>query len=179
MKYWDYTLRGRSLGEGWAKILITEDGRFHAISDYGNFAYWWTSIGEGRTILEFVHGICDDPYYICQKLKPERVLIAAASFKALLEEVIARRKDDWSQEKARSAWDLIKYYAVENDWQGYVEDGETHLHFEAPWEYAVSDYTSDIQAFAKYVMPALAPLLLKDIPAARRRLKLKAKPAVK
>lgn len=163
MKYWDYSVKGHNRLEGWAKILITEDGRFHAISDYGNFSYWWTCIGEGRTILEFVHGICDDPYYICQKLKPTKERDDAKSFKSLKDQILAdRRTKSLSAEDALEKWLYLKDF---DSWEDFLRDDFTYDHFK-DWdlhEFEVREYCSDIRAFAKHVMPALALLLQKDI----------------
>lgn len=54
-----YTIRTPS--RAWARIWITDDGCFTAISDHGNHGYWWGSPGgEFRRFLTH----CDDSYLI-------------------------------------------------------------------------------------------------------------------
>lgn len=59
-----YTLKtpeGQWLGD----IVITEDGRYFSITDWGNFSYIWNSIGD-RSFKEFLLGINID--YFASKM---------------------------------------------------------------------------------------------------------------
>jgi hypothetical protein len=52
------TLR-KDNGAWLAQVVITSDGMFSAVSDYGNFAFSWRSIGD-RTFEDFLIGLGED-----------------------------------------------------------------------------------------------------------------------
>lgn len=52
------TLR-KDNGAWLAQVVLTSDGMFAAVSDYGNFAFSWRSIGD-RTIEEFLMRLGED-----------------------------------------------------------------------------------------------------------------------
>jgi hypothetical protein len=51
-KTWSYFLR-RANNSWLAEVVLVENGMFAAVSDYGNFAYYWTGMGS-KEIREFV-----------------------------------------------------------------------------------------------------------------------------
>ncbi len=63
-----YTLRdekGRWLGQ----IVLTSDGMFSSVTDYGNFSFAWRSFGEERTIKGFENFIRNlDVGYFASKM---------------------------------------------------------------------------------------------------------------
>ncbi len=168
MKYWDYVIPNEpETGEGWGKVLIAEDGRFHAISDHGNYANWWTHIGD-QSILEFIHRLANSPDYVCSKLKPEKRVDAAASIESIQAYIIQLRKDaEIDSSVARAMWEHVTQFS--DDWEGLLRDEYTPEYLETPWEFAVTKYDADVWAFATRLMPRLAALIEKDLPAARRR----------
>jgi hypothetical protein len=52
------TLRGDN-DEWLAQVVLTSDGMFSAVSEYGNFSFSWRSIGS-RTFEEFIIGLGQD-----------------------------------------------------------------------------------------------------------------------
>jgi len=64
---WSYTLRTE--GGGWlAQVVLTSDGMFSAVSDWGNFSYAWRAFGqkEGRDFRDFILALGVD--YFGQKM---------------------------------------------------------------------------------------------------------------
>ncbi|HXP52149.1 MAG TPA: hypothetical protein VN922_19490 [Bacteroidia bacterium] len=47
----------RTENDGWlAQVVLTNDGMFSSVSDYGNFSYAWCAYGEGD-FREFIAGL--------------------------------------------------------------------------------------------------------------------------
>lgn len=58
-----YTLRGEK-GEWLGQVVLTSDGMFASVTDYGNLSYTWTSFGS-----DFRGFICSiDTYYFAKKM---------------------------------------------------------------------------------------------------------------
>ena len=53
-------------GSGWALVTIGSDGSFAAVSDWGNFAFWWQAMG--CDCRAFIAGAADDQGYFVLKL---------------------------------------------------------------------------------------------------------------
>ena len=47
-------------GDWLAQIVLTEDGMFAAVSEWGNFAFAWRGIATHLTFKEFLSGIDED-----------------------------------------------------------------------------------------------------------------------
>jgi len=65
-----YVLPSVNSLEGWGIFVIASDGYFSSVSDYGNYAFRWTAIGEGRDFREFLAQIGSD--YLLGKISPGR-----------------------------------------------------------------------------------------------------------
>ena len=63
---WQYRIPSEN-GEGWAIAVLGSDGFFGVVSDYGNYAYLWSSTGM-RDFRDFFCGIDGD--YVRGKLDP-------------------------------------------------------------------------------------------------------------
>jgi hypothetical protein len=168
LKVWQYHVASTGLGEGWAEILIREDGFFAAVSDFGNYAFWWRSTGT-KDVREFFLRSERDWDYFARKLGPEEHVDARASFESLFEEVLKERsKKELTKEDARDRYAHLKYYASDDDWEGFLRDAETFQYWAEPWYYTVSSLDSDVINFAKRTMPRLAALITAEIEKEKR-----------
>lgn len=148
-KVWQYDMPNHKPGEGWAKVMLREDGFFSAVSDYGNYSYMWFAHGEDDFRKFFLRVDWD---YIVRKLNPERITNSVESFKnvknALLE---LRRAGGMSKEKAREALEHIQQFNG-RDWDEFVRDPDTYDYFPEAWEFTVTEYHADVVAFAKIIV---------------------------
>lgn len=114
-------------GEGWAVVVMGSDGYFSTVSDYGNYAYWWSHHGmdDFRKFVVRCHGD-----YVRSKLDCSTVLDLERTERALKHAICEARRsapgverkrpgrglDKW---EAREAWDRAGSVSNElelNDW---------------------------------------------------------------
>lgn len=151
MKTWRYYILPKN-GEGWAQIVLREDGFFAAVTDFGNYAYQWTHFG-CRDFREFFLDVEDEWDYFVKKLHPETTVDDTASFtrlkKALFEQ---RREGSLTAEQAREAYDGLRLYS---DWEEYLQSTTCAEHFEEPWDYTVRVPDPQTKRFVLEVMTQL------------------------
>src|ERR1051325_1923082 len=136
MKTWNYRLPNDKPGEGWAHIILTENGVFTAVSDWGNYTHWWNHTGT-KDFREFFLSAERDWQYFAHKLRPEKILNEEASFKRAREEVLRqRRTKDLSAEQAEAVWGAISYH---DSWAAFLESIECEEAFDAAYEFSVYD----------------------------------------
>lgn len=51
-----YTLRGEH-GEWLGQVVLTQDGMFASVTDYGNLSYAWRAYGENKDFREFIDSL--------------------------------------------------------------------------------------------------------------------------
>ncbi len=106
-----YAIRVRKPYSTWADITIEEwdeGGSFKCISDFGNFVYAWTSIGD-RCLRKFLMGLNFD--YFMRKTRGKFEEFAfKETIKNMLNDVITMRREERSltEETARQLWNQIK-----------------------------------------------------------------------
>lgn len=130
--------------EGWAIVLLTSDGVFTAVSDWGNYAFVWSSFG-GRDFREFLLSAEKDTDYFIKKLQhggdgPGDVYDGEGTARSLRQLICRlRRSRDLSAVQAREDWDLIDHREV--------EDSDYHF-----WRFLedTSLDTSDLHEFIHY-----------------------------
>jgi hypothetical protein len=167
MKTWHYSLPNDRPGEGWAKITISENGMFSAVSDWGNYAFLWTHTGY-KDVREFFLSAERDWQYFANKLRPEKILNEEASFKQVREEILRqRRTKDLTTKQARDAWDALSYY---DTWTAYLESSECTQAFDEAWSYSVYNLHPDVVGFCKRVLPRLAERLAAELSGDRPQL---------
>lgn len=163
MKVWNYTLKSEGVGEGWALVMMREDGFFATISDYGNYAYLWSSIGTDD-FRKFILSL--DGAYLARKLKPESHVDADESFKNVAEDLKSRVKDgSLSKDQAKKARQVLARHSSDGDWEGFLRDQDAHQYFEEPWGFAISTLDSDVLSYAEKVLPRLKVVIQKDLEA--------------
>jgi len=152
LKVWQYTIPSAK-GEGWAYVMIREDGFFATVSDYGNYAYIWSSTGT-KDVREFFLAMRRDWDYFAKKLKPELRTNTEQSFTALREWLT----ENLSPTDLEAALMLVEEHESD-DWDGLMRDDEFREFCEEPWEHSVKELCPDVVAYATKIMPKLAALI--------------------
>lgn len=181
-----YDLPNASPGEGWAVITVHEDGIFQAVSDYGNYGYWWGSHG-CRDFREFLcrrSYSCPDgeaDYYFVSKLgrgdkydgeatlkKIKRFIIEArtkahrsGAFSKRPRNLLEWRGDPlaWTWDRARIEWGLLAEHSnLEHEHDYYLWNQATDIECYDNGFYTTSP-SPQVLAFVTKVMPRLAKLL--------------------
>lgn len=165
---WTYWLPSEK-GEGYAWIVLDSEGRFMTISDWGNYAYWWSP--NSTDTSDFRHWVRDHlcgPYfdYLVGKLGMDRgrVLKVEESVKRIKDEVCkTRRTGGLTKEEARDEWDLIDGAHDE----GALYNWHTETKLQDAFELPVHDYPTQLYCFAEKVMPRLKALLDAELASAQ------------
>lgn len=106
-----YKIRIKKPFNGWASITIREwpnGGSFDCQSDYGNYSYSWSSIGD-RTLREFLWSL--DYHYFMGKTRGGygQIFSLEKSLAELRAEIIRQRKArDLGRNDARECWAIVK-----------------------------------------------------------------------
>lgn len=119
--YWYYLPGNESWGGGYAMIVIGENGYFSAVSDYGNYAYYWSHPGV-KDFREFFRGE-DQWHYMLTKLCPKPwPYDGEETVKRIRERILAsRRERAWDAVRARTEWERVEDCAVEESQIGFHE----------------------------------------------------------
>lgn len=155
-----YNVRGPD-GEWLAMVVISDDGFFSTVSDYGTYAYFWSD-AEG-CFREFLSRLGSD-YYL-SKFGVREEYDGAETLKFVKRSIIEQRSDGGlSRDGAREEWNLLG----ENDgldqrdnfvlWCQATQLGDAH-------EYACSSMPGDACRFAQYVWPAFVAMLRTELAA--------------
>ncbi len=161
MKTWHYSFPNDKPGEGWAHITLSENGMFAAVSDFGNYAFLWSHTGK-EDIREFFLDAKREWQYFAGKLKPEKVLNEAESWKRIKTELLERRRaGDVTREEAREAWDEMELYS--SSWNEYLDSSSCNKVFDEAWDFSVYELQADVVAFCTRVLPRLADTLRAEL----------------
>ncbi len=145
-----------------ARVVISDDGYFSTVSDYGNYAFWWA-----HAEMEFRTFLCQlEPDYLCSKIAPGRVYYGHETEKNVRRAILdARRRMSISKEDAREEWDLVGEVDLS------AAEGFTlwYQDTKLPDAYELSSYGTEPQAvaFAERVWPALRAALQAEMAAER------------
>lgn len=164
VRMWHFQLRPKVKDHPfmWGEFVIVSTGMFAAVSDYGNYAYAWRSIG-GADIRKFLLGMKDSPHYFMNKFDPEEIEDWDRSAKLMKDAIIKRRRRDpnYGRERARREW---KGVCCSDSAQELVTehlDGE-YYHFLL--EYTRRRLSYQVEAFVKDLcIPHLLPELEKSL----------------
>lgn len=147
--------------EGWAIIVIGDDGFFSAVSDYGNYAFRWTAFGKSfKDFLIDAHKGWD---YFASKLSSTEYS-SRKTYQAIKEHILEYRKNGTiGREEAREEWDLLHDSndvrdGNELDFSNWVQ--ETKI--EDAWEFYATDYPSDVKNFTQKTLKRLSDVLVKE-----------------
>ena len=120
----------------WARLLMEEStGRVVIVSDYGDWSYCWTSIGE-RSLAEFLHGL--NSQYMGEKLLGSglRSHDDDSTIKGLRNLIVEYRKDGvLTKEEAAAEWEYVKQY--EDGWGDFRWWCDQTEFFDCPYDYSI------------------------------------------
>jgi hypothetical protein len=166
----DYSIPSERSGEGWALIVVnTDNGFFATVSDWGNYAYIWSS--PGCEFRKFLMGL--NPDYLCSKLmhgrKDAREYDSDAIRLEVMKELDERAKS--YRERNRKFWPR---YAEEKRNAEERLSGDNVHDFEAwcsetvldePWRYHLTRFNQQCMAFCTKVWPRFKKLLEEELAA--------------
>ncbi|MCC2473549.1 hypothetical protein LKL98_21245 [Bacillus pacificus] len=120
-------------GEGWGVFLLDQSGVFTAVTDFGNFAHWF-SLRENESIGEFL--LSRRPDQILCKIANEDVVDIKETIKYIKENLLNdRREGRFTEAYARAEWKLIE--ELQEDLEEYSNDvafqywyDKTHIQFD-------------------------------------------------
>ncbi len=151
-------------GEGWAEVVLTEDGFFAAVSDYGNYAYHWTSMGVGDLRLFLLD--CDGDY-IRRKLDPSMVFNAERTVKNCRNVVGAayrhagNPRGTMDKEAVQDALESLKDVDSEYDFVHWLDDYARF--FDDYYDLESRRPPDEIMYFVKLVLPRLQEAIRSEL----------------
>lgn len=146
-------------GQGWGRFILTSDGFFSCVTDYGNYSYWWSSVGE-QDFRAFVAGLARDAYYVCSKLcQHPYPYNGEATCAAIKHHIIeARKHGHMTAEDAREEFDLLRDNEDVSD-VACLTRWYDKTRIEDASELVVHDPPAQTVAFVHKMLPRLAEVL--------------------
>lgn len=156
-------------GEGWAWIVVSSTGYFSAVSDLGNYAFFWTHHGcqDFRQFLYNAHKSWD---YFASKLSygpgnKHKEYDGTATYEMVKNHILEYRRmggspnrlrflNGWDKEKAREEWDLLEEcekLATEGDWDHWMRNTK----ISDAWEYRCERWPGGLERFCKETLKRL------------------------
>ena len=155
-----YDIRShRALHSGWAIIVLdTSIGYFSTVSDYGNYAYAWSSPG-----IEFRRFItqCEDDYLLGKLLsgRRDREVYDPDATKKAVADALEHEKDSWSHyAEEMERFESCSFSDKEDFYWWYQGTKLDDAH-----ELIRMKWNPQAVAFTKYVMPRFRALLREEI----------------
>lgn len=161
-KLFRYYLPNESPLEGWAYIVLSNDGYFSAVSDYGNYAFYWTHHGEKdfRIFLVRAHRSWD---YFASKLGDKRY-DGNATYDRIKSFILEQRRSlNWDAEKAREEFDLIENEVDKCYGPGDFTRWHDQTKIDEPWEFYTERYPANLLAFTQKTLKRLSDILEQDL----------------
>jgi hypothetical protein len=143
-----YNVRADDARKTWlATIVIADDGYFSTVSDYGNYAYYWSHAGECfRSFLAQL----DDDYLLSKAVKSEILRL--------------RRSRSLSCDEANGEWILLRAHEHLEERENFATwFQESKL--EERWELSRSSRSIDARMFAERAWPVFAEMLRVELAA--------------
>lgn len=159
VKLWRYYLPNdpNDRHQGWAIIVIGSDGYFSAVSDYGNYAFWWSHPGT-KDFRQFLLRSQESWDYFCGKLGTQEY-DGKTTCESVKRRIIDARKDGFfTKEEARKEWDLLS----SNEWlesEMNYNDWMRETELSDAWEHHTESYPIHLEMFVKKTMKRLGDLL--------------------
>ncbi len=159
MKVHQYSLPSIK-GDGWAEIMIREDGFFAAVSDYGDYAFFWKHHGKDDVRKFFIGKGGERNWEYCagkfhlgrqKEYDGEETLRNA---RAVIAETI-----DLSDEQREAEEEMLEEYELlrcDADFHRWRECSDSLLSVEDRYGCWAERYPSDLQAFCKKTLARLS-----------------------
>jgi len=168
-KIWDYYISNNGKHEGWGKFIIDSTGYFSCVSDYGNYAFWWTAHGEGD-FRDFLTGV--DAGYLMGKLSNGvRNFDLEETIRKMKEEAISNRRAtvrgeayenyNVTKDELREVWDEIESASNEYECTKIIDDH--YRCYPDPCDILSFGYPHDLRAFATRLWPRFIEALKAEL----------------
>lgn len=146
---WRYDLPNIKL-EGWAIVIMSSDGYFSAVSDFGNYCYKWSSFeGDFRKFLLDV-----ESDYLLSKISRRSVFDEEKAQKNIRRAILEmRRTGGLTREEAREEWDRA---SIDSQLDFYDFVRETKLY--DMHEYGEMVYPGEAEGFCRSIWPRLCAI---------------------
>ncbi len=158
LKFWRYDMPPIQC-EGWAVVVMCSDGYFSTVSDYGNYAFWWTHHARDD-FRKFILSADDD--YVRRKLDPEKHYDGNTTLWIVKSAIIRlRREGEWTRDQAREEWDLLDEYDL-YEAEGFSRWYEATKIPDAHECYHQSP-SAQIMGFVEHTLPRLKQLIRAEL----------------
>lgn len=149
-------------GEGWAWIVISSTGYFSAVSDLGNFAFFWTHHG-CKDFRQFLYNAHKNWDYFASKLSygpghKHKEYDGTATYELIKKTILESRRlhgnGCWTKEYAREEWDLLdecEKLATDGDWDHWMRSTK----IQDAWEYHSERWPGMLERFCKETLKRL------------------------
>jgi hypothetical protein len=160
-------------GQWLGRVVIMDDGYFSAVSEYGNYAFWWGAAGDC-----FRRFLCQiDPDYLCNKLG-SREYDGAETEKAIKRHIRElRRRLTLSRDEARDEMAILERHEDLLESLDGFHEWIRESKLEDTYELARHDFPVSLKAFSERLLPALKAMLRAEIEAEAPAVAPKAVPA--
>jgi hypothetical protein len=155
--------------DGWAMIVLGDNGYFSAVSDYGNYAYFWSCHGKKDFREFFLRGGGDGDWdYFLRKLCPRPwPYDGEATARCIKDRILAaRRERHYDAVRARMEWERVDDCDVAASLIGFHEWYTTTTTEDA---YECGEYSPPAHAvhFCKVTMARFAEMIRAELDAER------------
>lgn len=153
-----YDVRG-DRGQWLGRFIITDDGYFSTVSDYGNYAFWWSHAGS--CFRRFLTNI--DAGYLLGKISRSSEYDGDRTVKAARRHILEQRKEGGvTKEWAREEWDLINDHSSLDSRESFAMWWQ-NTKIDCAHEFSVFDFPGDAKAFATIAFPAFVKVLVAEL----------------
>ena len=166
IKMWRYRIPAEPGNDSGGVVILDSTGYFSAVTDYGNYAFYWSAHGMAD-FRQFVVGLEDSWDYVAGKLGGlalTRIFDAEATALALKKELLELRRARYlGKEATQEEWLLLNDLS-----DGCVSAEDWHRStkvFHQDTECVRYRVDRDLEAFCKKLMPRLANLLRAELTA--------------
>lgn len=158
--FWRYNVSSENY-EGWGVFFLDSHGTFSCVTDYGNYGYVWSNIGDSYPDIRYflVKGHSKEDQYIANKLANGK---KEYDGRATLENVKTIIKEKDFLEKDEEEYILTKYNNLYSEYDYHTWSTETNLNL---FEEEVVEYVTpfQLQSFMKYLWPRFIEVMKKDL----------------
>lgn len=150
-------------GEGWAHIVVSSTGYFSAVSDFGNYAFFWSHHG-CKDFRQFIYNAHKSWDYFASKLSygpggKHKEYDGTATYQLIKEHILESRRHRgggrWTKEKARWEWDLLHDDAESVETEGCWDHWMRNTTISDAWEYRCERWPGGLERFCKETLKRL------------------------
>ncbi len=143
------------------RFIITDDGYFSTVSEWGNYAFWWT--GGGPCFRRFLAGLRRDSSYMLSKICGREEYDGDATLLNVKKHIVEeRRRGRMTKEEARHEWDLLR----SNSWlesETWIGAWYNDSKIEDVGQFIMHRYPAQARHFVEKAYPHFARMLLEEL----------------